>query len=151
MCSSDLLTTPAAPAITVTVVNSNICGSRIVRYAGSDPKAATTTTAPSTGYAWVLPTGAIGTNCVLDSGSLSGQVIRIRYVSNAAASQDTVKLAYTSACGNSPQVNSPVTLAALNPPAAPSINSEIVIANVCGGRVVRYRASAPLEIGRAHV
>jgi hypothetical protein len=39
----------------------------------------------------------------LDSGLLSGRIIKIRYSSNAAAATgDSIKVMYTSACGNSP-------------------------------------------------
>jgi len=140
--SNTALAVPAAPTITAVVVSGTTCGARVVRYTGAAPKAATATTAASTGYAWVLPTGNIGATCVLDSGTLSGQIIRIRYTSNAAAGQDTVRLSYTSDCGNSAQVKAAVTLAALNPPAAPTVAAVVVVANVCGARVVRYTAAA---------
>jgi hypothetical protein len=63
---------------------------------------ATTTAGAANGYLWHMPTGTLGLTGVLDSGSLSSKVIRIRYSSNAAAlTGDSIKLAYTSACGNS--------------------------------------------------
>jgi hypothetical protein len=141
--TNSALTVPAAPTITATIITANTCGARVIRYTGSAPKAATTTTGASTGYAWVLPTGRLGSTCVLDSGTLSGQIIKIRYTNNSSAFQDTVRLAYTSDCGNSAQVKSAVTLAALNPPAAPTITATVVVSNVCGARVVRYTGSAP--------
>jgi hypothetical protein len=49
-----------------------------------------------------MPIGTLGATANLDSGSLSGSVIRIRYSSNAAAATgDSIKLRYTSLCGNS--------------------------------------------------
>jgi hypothetical protein len=141
------LTTPAPPTITATVV-STACGSRVVRYVASALKPATTNTVAATGYNWTLPVGVIGSTCVLDSGSLSGataQVIRIRYLSNAAAGQDTVLALYTSDCGNSTPVKSAVTLPALNPPNAPSITATVVVSNICGARIVRYVAAAPVS------
>jgi hypothetical protein len=50
-----------------------------------------------------LPIGTLGVTGELDSGSLTSKVIRIRYSSNAAAlTGDSIKVLYTSDCGNSP-------------------------------------------------
>ncbi len=93
---------PLAPAsITVSLV-SNVCSNRIYRYTAPVLPAATTTLTAATGYNWTMPTGPVGSTGVLDSGSLSSRIIRIRYSSNAAASNlDSIRVAYTSACGNS--------------------------------------------------
>lgn len=117
-----------------------MCGGRIVRYTASAPKAATTSTGASTGYIWTLPAGTLGSTCVLDSGSLTGQVIRVRYTSNAASSRDTAKVVYTSNCGNSPVGISAVSLPVLNPPAAPSSITITQVSDVCYARVYRYAA-----------
>ena len=133
---------PAAPTVTATVVAGNVCGARVVRYTASAAKAATTSTGASTGWAWVLPTGNIGATCVLDSGSLSGQIIRIRYTSNAAAGQDTVRVSYTSDCGNSPQAKAAVVLTALAAPAAPATVTQTLVSDVCYARTYRFAAPA---------
>jgi hypothetical protein len=139
------LNPPAAPTITFTTVVGNLCGGRIVRYVASTPKLNTANTVASTGYYWTLPVGAIGATCVIDSGTLSGpdaRVIRIRYLSNGKANLDTVKVAYTSACGNSLPAKSAVTLPALNPPSAPAAPSIVKIAdNSCAKP--RYRYTGP--------
>jgi len=136
---------PAAPTFTSTVVVSNVCGGRIIRYTASAPKAATTTTGASNGYAWVLPTGVVGATCVLDSGTLSSQIIRIRFISNAAASLDTVRVAYTSDCGNSIQAKAAVVLTALAAPAAPASVTQTLLSDICYART--YRFAAPALIG----
>jgi hypothetical protein len=135
------LNPPAAPSITATTLVSSICSGRTVLYEASALTSATATTVAATGYSWTLPTGAMGATCVLDSGSLSGRVIKVRYYSNSASSGDTVKVAYTSYCGYSEVARSVVVFGALNPPAAPTVSATNVITNVCGGRVVRYTAS----------
>jgi hypothetical protein len=49
-----------------------------------------------------MPFGTLGITGVLDSGTLSGRTIRILYSSNAAAATgDSIKVLYTSDCGNS--------------------------------------------------
>jgi hypothetical protein len=50
---------------------------------------------------WTLPTGTVGSTGSLDSGSLSGRTIVISYTSNAAATTDSIRVRYTSGCGNS--------------------------------------------------
>ena len=82
---------------------------------------------------------------MLDSGTLSSQIIRIRYVSNAAASLDTVRVAYTSDCGNSLQAKAAVVLTALAAPAAPASVTQTLLSDICYART--YRFVAPALIG----
>ncbi|MFM9026905.1 MAG: T9SS type A sorting domain-containing protein [Bacteroidota bacterium] len=93
---------PLPPAsITMTLV-SNTCGARIYRYTAPVLTVATTNTVDATGYNWSMPTGPVGSTGVLDSGSLASRIIRIKYSSNAAAGNlDSIRVAYTSTCGNS--------------------------------------------------
>jgi cytochrome c peroxidase len=80
----------------------NQCGNRVYRYTAPALTAATTNNVAASGYAWTMPTGPVGSTGVLDSGSLSSRIIRIKYTSNAAAtSLDSIRVAYTSTCGNS--------------------------------------------------
>ena len=97
------LSAPAAPAsVTITLV-SDKCGERVYRYAAPVFPAATTTVGAATGYLWSLPFGNVGSTGTLDSADLTSRVIRIKYSSNAAAATgDSIKVMYTSACGNSP-------------------------------------------------
>ena len=92
---------PSAPAtITISAVNTSNCGNRIYRYSAPALPAATATKAAAIGYDWTLPTGPVGSTGTLDSGSLTGRVIRIKYTSNNAASAgDSIRVAYNSICG----------------------------------------------------
>jgi hypothetical protein len=93
------LLTPTPASITQTLVT-NTCGARVYRYTAPALTNATTTAAATTGYSWTLPIGNVGSTGTLDSGSLSGRTIRIIYTSNAAAAtSDSIKVAYVSACG----------------------------------------------------
>ena len=93
---------PLAPASITIALVSNTCGARVYRYTAPTLPVATTTASAATGYLWAMPIGTLGATANLDSGSLSGRVIRIRYSSNgAAATGDSIKLRYTSLCGNS--------------------------------------------------
>ena len=96
------LAAPAAPASVTTATVSDVCGARVYRYTAPALTVATITTGAATGYLWSMPSGTLGVTGVLDSGSLSGRIIRIRYSSNAAAATgDSIKVLYTSNCGNS--------------------------------------------------
>jgi subtilisin-like proprotein convertase family protein len=100
--SNTLLSPPSAPAsIIIQQVLPDSCGYRIYRYIGPAVlPAATTTSGAASGYQWSMPTGLVGITGVIDSGSLTGQRIRIRYSSNAAAGVgDSIKLRYNSGCG----------------------------------------------------
>jgi cytochrome c peroxidase len=93
---------PLPPASITMALVSNTCNARIYRYTAPLLTTATSTTVAATGYSWTMPTGPVGTTGVLDSGSLASRIIRIKYSSNAAAgSLDSIRVAYTSTCGNS--------------------------------------------------
>jgi len=83
---------PATPtAITITLV-SDVCGNRVYRY--STTALASSFTNTGWGYNWSF-VGNLGSNASLDSGSLTSQVVRMKYTNNnAAATGDSVKLNY---------------------------------------------------------
>jgi hypothetical protein len=100
--TNTLLGAPLAPATITIATVSDICDARVYRYTAPVLPSATTTAGAASGYLWHMPIGALGSTGVLDSGSLNGRVIKIRYSSNAAAlTGDSIKVQYTSACGNS--------------------------------------------------
>lgn len=93
---------PLQPSSIIVRQLTNNCGNRIYRYTAPILPAASGTNVAATGYSWTLPTGPIGSTGVLDSGTVASRIIRIRYTSNAAATNlDSIKVAYTSSCGNS--------------------------------------------------
>jgi hypothetical protein len=97
------LVAPAAPTTITIATVSDICGARVYRYTAPALAIATTTAGAAIGYLWSMPTGTLGLTGVLDSGSLTSKVIRIRYSANTAAlTGDSIKVLYTSDCGNSP-------------------------------------------------
>jgi hypothetical protein len=90
---------PVPITITQTLVTNN-CGARIYRYTASALTSPTTVSPAATGYAWTLPSGPLGSTGTLDSGSLSGRVIKVIYSSNVASTiLDSIKVAYVSDCG----------------------------------------------------
>ena len=93
---------PLAPAsVTITLVWDS-CGNRVYRYTAPVLPAGTTVYSAPTGYNWMMPFGTVGSTGTLDSGSLTGRVIRIKYSSNAAAGTgDSIKVQYTSLCNSS--------------------------------------------------
>lgn len=100
------LTAPSMPtSIGITLVN-DVCGNRVYRYSAPLLPNSTTTAMAATGYEWILPTGsAIATSAALDSGDLTGanaRYIKLKFSNNgAAANTDSIRLRYTSGCGNS--------------------------------------------------
>lgn len=145
--TNTLLGAPSAPAsITATAVVTNVCGSRVYRYAA--PAIPISTTAPAiTGYEWVLPYGStLATTAVLDSGDLSGptaRYIKVRYSSNAAAgANDSIKVRYTYACGSTTFTRAKLSLTALNTPAAPASITITALPTINCGQP-RYRYSVP--------
>jgi hypothetical protein len=95
------LNPPAAPASISIQLVQDLCYMRKYRYVAPALPAATTTSGAATGYLWSMPTGSLGSIGVLDSGTLNSQKIIIRYNSNAgAAAGDSIRLRYTSNCGN---------------------------------------------------
>ncbi len=139
-----VLNPPAAPAsVTITNVQTNICGARIYRYTAPNLPVATTTTTAATDWQWSL-IGALSAFASLDSGTWTSQVIRIKYTSNEAAiAGDSILLKYGSACGNSLKKAAKLTNTLLSPPIAPaSITITPVQTNICGARIYRYTAPA---------
>jgi hypothetical protein len=94
------LAAPAAPAsVTITLV-SDVCYARTYRYAAPNLAAATTTAGAATGWDWTFVGALAGAGYTVDSGSLSSQVVRVTFYSNAAAGTgDSAKVRFTSGCG----------------------------------------------------
>lgn len=129
---------PALPAVTTAVLVSNVCGQRTVRYT------ANALPAGATGYEWSISGSVLGAsaNYIIDSPSTgfpNVRAIKLVFSSNAAAAaDDSVKVRFTANCGNGPARAVKISLAALNPPAAPTITATNLVTNVCGARKVRY-------------
>ncbi len=142
--TNGVLNPPAAPAsITITPISTNICGNRIYRYTAPALPAGTATVARATGYLWSFA-GSLGANASIDSGTLTGRVVRIKYTSNAAAiAGDSVRVKYNSSCGYSLNKSLKLSNTVLNPPAAPaSITITAIAPSVCGAKIYRYTAPA---------
>jgi hypothetical protein len=93
---------PLPPASITIALVSNTCSNRIYRYTAPALTAETAGNVAASGYNWTMPTGPVGSTGVLDSGTLASRVIRIKYSSNSAASSlDSIRVAFTSSCGNS--------------------------------------------------
>jgi len=138
---------PAAPtAITATALQTNVCGARRYRYAApAAVPVATATLAAPTGWFWSF-TGTLGANAVIDSGNVNSKVITVTFTSNAAAATgDSVKLQYTSSCGNSLPAKLKLTNTALVTPAPATAPTIQVVSDICGDR--RYRYTAPALVG----
>jgi hypothetical protein len=140
--SNTLITPPAAPTITITAVQANVCGNKIYRYSAPALPGATATAGAATGYQWSFE-GALGANAVVDSGSLNGRTILVSFTTNAASGAgDSVRVLYTSNCGNGASKAAKLTNTAIVVPAAPTaITITPIQVNVCGVR--KYRYSAP--------
>ncbi len=137
--SNTRLATPSAPtAITITAIQINVCGERKYRYSVPELPAASTTAGAATGYVWELK-GTLGLNATIDSGSLISKTFTVTYTSNtAAATGDSVKVYYTSDCGNSPVKASKLSNTALGKPASPTVLTIQLKSDVCGSRTFRY-------------
>ncbi len=143
------LTAPSAPiSISTTMVN-DVCGARIYRYAAPALPLATTTAMAATGYEWSLPTGSVVANSAsLDSGVMSGanaRYIRLKYTNNAAAgANDSIRVRYTSGCGNSSNKAQKLSNTAISILAAPStLTGTTNICSIVGTTTSsRYTASA---------
>ncbi len=140
-----LISAPSAPSsITITPVTTNVCGGKLYRYSGPSLVAASGSSVAATGWQWSF-SGTLGSNATIDSGTLSSQIIRVKFTSNnAAASGDSVRLAYTSSCGNSALRSAALTNTLLTAPAAPASITITQITNDCNSRVFRYAAPALL-------
>jgi len=97
------LSAPLAPtAITITAIQTNVCGARRYRYSAPNLPAATSANGAANGYLWSL-VGTLSGSATIDSGTVNSQKITVTYTSNAAAATgDSIRLSYTSDCGNSP-------------------------------------------------
>jgi len=144
-------TVPAIPSsIIITPITPNECNSRVYRYTAPVLPAATATAAQATGYQWqfkgaLTGNGLLDTSiAVIDSGDVNSRIIRIKYKTNAlAAITDSVKLRYTSSCGESLYRGMKLSNTLLATPAAPaSITITAVAPSVCGAKVYRYAAPA---------
>jgi hypothetical protein len=129
------------PTIATTNLLINVCGGRRVRYSIPQP----TSTSGNLSIEWSFVGTSLGSNAVIDSGSSSSRILVVRYSSNAASNTtDSVRVRYNynNGCSIGAQVRAAISLAALNPPAAPTITATNLVTNVCGGRKVRYTAPA---------
>jgi len=143
--SNTALAVPAAPtAITITPLITNVCNNRVYRYSAPNLPVASTTAGAATGWLWEL-TGSLSEFATIDSGDEGSQKIVVSFTSNAAAATgDSIKLTYLSLCGNSKAKASKLTNAKLSAPAAPASVTIQTVSDVCGARVYRYIAPAPL-------
>jgi peroxiredoxin family protein len=142
--SNTSLKVPSAPtSIIITSLQTNVCGARRYRYSAPILPAATTTSGAATGYVWDFK-GGLSSSMTIDSGSLTSRTFTAIFTSNAAASTgDSVRVYYTSDCGNSLRKASKLSNTLLNAPAAPAtITITALQTNVCGAR--RYRYTAPI-------
>jgi hypothetical protein len=142
--TNTLISAPLSPTVTVTPVQTNICGARKYRYSASALVAATTASGAATGWLWSLPAeGTVGSTGTLDSGNVNAQTIVMTYTSNAAAAAgDTIRVAYTSACGLSVAKATKLTNTALDAPLAPAtVTVTPLVTNICGARKYRYTAA----------
>jgi hypothetical protein len=137
------LKVPTAPAsIIINALETNICGYRRYRYSAPALPVANSISGAATGYVWDF-IGSLGSNAVIDSGSLNSQKFTVIFSSNAASSiRDSVRVYFTSDCGNSLRRSLKLSNTLLNPPLAPASITMTLVRNDCGVRVYRY--SAPL-------
>jgi hypothetical protein len=135
---------PLAPtAITITAIQTNVCGVRKYRYAAPAvvPVASATLAAP-TGWLWSF-TGTLGANATIDSGDVNSKVITVTYTINTAASAgDSVRVQYLSSCGSSAIKSAKLNNTIISAPTAPSAISITLVSDICGARVYRYAAPA---------
>ena len=131
----------AATAVTITPIQTNVCGARRYRYSAPNLPAATATAGAATGYVWDF-VGSLQSTMTIDSGDLNSQRFTVTFTSNAAAGLDSVRMYYTSDCGNSLRKTAKLTNTALVAPAAPTaVTITPIQTNVCSIR--KYRYSAP--------
>jgi hypothetical protein len=118
---------PLAPSSITIALVSDVCGNRVYRYTAPTLPVGTTTNTAATGYKWTMPTGTVGSTGTLDSGSLTGRIIRIAYTSNAAAGTgDSIRVQYTSLCASSAfKAQKLSNLAKTCPRPAPGNSSEV--------------------------
>jgi hypothetical protein len=143
------LTAPAAPSSILISLVSDLCGARIYRYTAPTLPVATSTAMAATGYEWSLPTGSVVANSAsLDSGVMSGadaRYIRLKYTNNATAgANDSIRVRYTSGCGNSANKAQKLTNVQISTLAAPStLTGATSICSIVGTSTsTRYTAAA---------
>ena len=148
--SNTALKVPTAPAsITVQNIQTNVCGARKYRYIAPALPAATTTAGAATGYEWSF-VGSLASTLTIDSGSLTSRTLTVTYTSNAAAAAgDSVRVLFTSDCGNSLRKTSKLSNLALGKPLAPATLTIQTKSDVCGARTYRYIAPAVLPVATA--
>jgi uncharacterized protein (TIGR02145 family) len=149
--SNAVTSLPAVPSsLTITPISINNCGAKTYRYTAPVlPTASsnTATIATATGWQWSFKGSLSGNpfldtaNAVVDSGNVNSRIIVVRYKTNVAAvTGDSVKVNYTSVCGNGNAKAVKLTNTAI---AAPSVPASIIVtqvSDVCGARVYRYTA-----------
>ncbi|MEN9963391.1 MAG: hypothetical protein RL582_486, partial [Bacteroidota bacterium] len=143
--SNTALKVPTAPAsITVQNIQTNVCGARKYRYIAPVLPVATTTAGAATGYVWSF-VGSLASTMTVDSGSLTSRTLTVTFTSNdAALAGDSVRVLYTSDCGNSLRKTSKLSNLKLAAPLAPASITIQTKSDVCGARTYRYIAPAVL-------
>ena len=146
------LSAPLAPTIiTITALQTNVCGARKYRYTAPNLPLARTYNGAATGYVWSL-VGSLSGTATIDSGNVNSQKIVVTFTSNAAAEiGDSVRLYYTSDCGNGPNKASKLTNTLLGAPLAPVSITIQMKSDVCNARMYRYIAPAVLPIATNYV
>jgi hypothetical protein len=142
------LTAPAMPASIGISLVSDVCGNRIYRYSAPVLPSSTTTAMAATGYQWFLPTGsAVAASASLDSGVLIGanaRFIKLKFTNNGAAGNtDSIRLRYTSGCGNSATKAQKLSNVAISTLSSPSTLTGITsICSIVGtATATRYTVS----------
>jgi peroxiredoxin family protein len=132
----------AATAVTITPIQTNVCGARRYRYSAPSLPLATTTTGAATGYVWDV-IGSLATTMTIDSGDVNSQKFTVTFTSNAAsAAGDSVRVYYTSDCGNSLRKSAKLSNTSLvAPAAATALTITPIQTTICSSR--KYRFVAP--------
>jgi hypothetical protein len=135
------LKAPSTPSsIIINTIETNICGQRRYRYSAPSLPDANSISGAATGYVWDF-IGTLGSNAVIDSGSLNSQKFTVIFSSNASSSiGDSVRVYFTSDCGNSLRRSMRLSNTLINPPLAPASITMTLVKNDCGARVYRYSA-----------
>ena len=150
--SNTKLSAPLAPAtITITALQTNVCGARRYRYSAPNLPVSTTNNGAATGYVWSL-VGSLSGTATIDSGNVNSQKITVTFTSNAAAlTEDSIRLNYKSDCGNGAIKASKLTNTLLGAPLAPATITIQIKSDVCNARKYRYIAPALLPLATTSV
>jgi peroxiredoxin family protein len=132
----------AATAVTITPIQTNVCGARKYRFSAPSLPVATATTGAATGYVWDV-IGSLATTMTIDSGDVNSQKFTVTFTSNAAsAAGDSVRVYYTSDCGNSLRKSAKLSNTSLvAPAAATALTITPIQTTICSAR--KYRFVAP--------